>query len=260
MSDNDSSLSIIRRDPLLLPAAGDLRGGDGAVEPMDRPAMFGSEAFDLLVRKHREHELPSDRRERVEQPRKILFVERAVVMSAIAADIGRIDEVERFGTVVAADDIDAVFALDRNAAEASAQLLREGLFRIAQFQRRRAAAVVAERSVYHRGEAQLRADPHRPSPLDGREKRRMLVDMPSVRVDLAAVERSVDHRLECRILRLRHAVEVHQFGVRVVDDLALRSWLGEQHGAAAAEGFRVKRMFGNQRQDMLQEHLLAAIV
>ena len=81
-----------------------------------------------------------------------------------------------------------------------------------------------------------------------------------MRVYLAAVERRVDHRLECRILRLRHAVEVHQFGVRVVDDLARRGRLGEQYGAAAAEGFRVKRMFGNQRQDMLQEHLLAAIV
>lgn len=181
-------------------------------------------------------------------------------MSAVAADIGRIDEVERFGTVVAADDIDAVLALDRNMAEAVAQLLREGFFRIAQFQRRRAAAVVAERPVDHRGEAQLRADPYRPSPLDGREERRMLVDMPCVRVYLAAVERRVDHRLECRILRLRHAVEVHQLGVRVVDDLALRGRLGEQHGAAAAEGFRVKRMFGNQRQDMLQKHLLASIV
>lgn len=227
---------------------------------MDRPAVSSGEAFDLLVREHREHELPFDRRERVEQPRKILLVERAVVVSAIATDIGRIDEVERLGTVVAADDIDAVLALDRNAAEASAQLLGEGLFRIAEFQRRRAAAVVSERPVDHRSEAQLRADPYSPSPLDGREKRRMLVDMPCVRVYLAAVERRVDHRLECRILRLRHAVEVHQFGVRVVDDLALRRWLGEQHGAAAAEGFRVKRMFGNQRQDMLQEHLLAAIV
>lgn len=220
----------------------------------------GGEAFYLLVRKHREHELPFDRRERVEQPRKILLVERTVVVSAVAADIRRIDEVERFGTVVAADDIDAVLALDRNAVEAAAQLLREGFFRIAEFQRRRAAAVVAERPVDHRGEAQLRADPHRPSPLDGREERRMLVDMPCVRVYLAAVERRVDHRLECRILRLRHAVEVHQFGVRVVDDLALRGRLGEQHGAAAAEGFRIERMFGNQRQDMLQKHLLAAIV
>lgn len=227
---------------------------------MDRPAVPGGEAFDFLVREHREHELPFDRRERVEQPRKILLVERAVVVSAVAADIGRIDEVERVGTVVAADDIDAILALDRNAAEAAAQLLREGFFRIAEFQRRRAAAVVAERSVYHRGEAQLRADPHRPSPLDGREERRMLVDMPCVRVYLAAVERRIYHRLECRILRLRHAVEVHQFGVRVVDDLALCGRLGEEYGAAAAEGFRIERMFGNQRQDMLQEHLLAAIV
>lgn len=167
---------------------------------------------------------------------------------------------ERFGTVVAADDIDAVLALDHNAVEAAAQLLREGFFRIAEFQRRRAAAVVAERPVDHRSEAQLRADPHRPSSLDGCEERRMLVDMPTVGVYLAAVERRVDHRLERRILRLRYAVEVHQFGVRVVDDLALRGRLGEQHSAAAAEGFRIERMFGNQRQDMLQKHLLAAIV
>ena len=84
--------------------------------------------------------------------------------------------------------------------------------------------------------------------------------MPCVRMYLAAVERRVDHRFKFGILRLRHAVEVHQFGVRVVDDLALHGRLGEEHGATAAEGFRVKRMFGNQRQDMLQEHLLAAIV
>ena len=88
----------------------------------------------------------------------------------------------------------------------------------------------------------------------------MLIDMPCVRVDLAAVERCVDHRLKFGILCLRHTVEVHQFGVRVVDDLALRGRLGEQHGAAAAESFRVERMFGNQRQDMLQKHLFAAIV
>ena len=88
----------------------------------------------------------------------------------------------------------------------------------------------------------------------------MLIDMPCVRVYLATVERRIDHLLKCRILRLRHAVEVHQLGVRVVDDLALRGRLGEQYGTAAAEGFRIERMFGNQRQDMLQKHLLAAIV
>lgn len=167
---------------------------------------------------------------------------------------------ERPLAVVAPDEVRAVLALDGDAAQTSAQLLGKGLLRIAQLLRRRAAAVVAERPVDHRGEAQLRAYPHRPCPFDGREERRMVVDIPGVRMDLAAVERRIDLRLERRILRLRHAVEVHQFGVRVVDDLALRGRLGEEHGAAAAEGFRVERMCGDQRQDVLQEHLLAAVV
>ena len=53
ISDVPTSVSVIRRNPLLLPAAGDFRGGDGAVEPMDRPAVPGGEALDLLVREHR---------------------------------------------------------------------------------------------------------------------------------------------------------------------------------------------------------------
>ena len=84
--------------------------------------------------------------------------------------------------------------------------------------------------------------------------------MPGVGMDLAAMERCVDQLLERRILRLGHAVEVDQFGVRVVDDLALHGLFGEEHGTTAAEGFRVERMFGDKRQDVFQKHLLAAII
>nr|DAO74591.1 MAG TPA: hypothetical protein [Caudoviricetes sp.] len=88
----------------------------------------------------------------------------------------------------------------------------------------------------------------------------MRVDMPSVCMNLAAVERGFDQFLQGWILRLGYPVKVDQFGVRVVDDLALDGLLGEEYRAPAAEGFGIERMFGDERQDMLQQHLLTAIV
>ena len=82
--------------------------------------MLGDGLLDGRVRKHREHELALDRSERIEQSRKISLVERTVVVPAVAADIGRVDEMERTLAVVAFDEIDAVLALDRNAVEALA--------------------------------------------------------------------------------------------------------------------------------------------
>lgn len=255
-----SNALIVRCYPLFLPAAGDFGCGDRAVETVDMPAAFGGVFLDSRMREHRQHELAFDPGEDGEQLLEIGFVERPVVVAAVGADIRGIHEVEGPFAIVTPDQTDTILAFDSHMVEAAAQLLGEGFLRVAEFLGRRAAAVVAERPVDHRCEAQLRADPYGPCPLDGCEERWVRVDMPGVCMNLAAVERGVDQLLQGRILRLGYAVEVDQFGVRVVDDLALDGLLGEENRAPAAEGFGVERMFGDERQDMLQQHLLAAIV
>lgn len=254
------SQSIVRYDPLLLPTARDLRGRDRAFDAMDLPAVLCGAAFDPGMREHRQHELAAHGSKRLQQPHEIRLVERSVVVAAVAAHIGRIDEMEGFGHVVAPDEMNAVFALDNNMFQPTTQLLGEGFAGIAEFLRRGPRAVIPERAVDHRGKAQLRTYPHGPCPFDGCEEGRMGIDMPCMGVNLAAVECRVDQLLQSRVLHLRHAVEVHQFGVRVVDDLAAYRLLGEEHGTAAAEGLGIERMLGDERQDVLQKHLFAAVV
>ena len=89
---------------------------------------------------------------------------------------------------------------------------------------------------------------------------RVLVDVLGVCVYLAAVERGIDELFEGGILALRHLVEVDEFGVNVVDDLAFDGLFGKQHCAATAERLGVECMFGDQREDVFEEGLLTSVV
>ena len=84
--------------------------------------------------------------------------------------------------------------------------------------------------------------------------------MASVGVLLAGVQGGIDKSLELRVASLGHLVEVDQLGVDVIDDLALRRGLGKEDGAAAAEGFGVELVVGDERQDVFEERLLAAVI
>lgn len=114
------------------------------------------------MREHRQHELAAHGGEHLQQPHEIRFVERSVVVAAVAAHIGRIDEMEGVGRVVASDEMNAIFALDNNMFQSPAQLLSEGFAGIAEFLRCGPRTVIPKRAVDHRGKAQLRTYPHGP--------------------------------------------------------------------------------------------------
>ena len=84
--------------------------------------------------------------------------------------------------------------------------------------------------------------------------------MLGVGVLVARVQAGVDLPLESRIVALRHAVKVDQLLVHVVDDLARYGLLAKEHGASAAVGFRIDPVVGNERQDVFEHRLLAAVV
>ena len=179
---------IVGDYPLLLTPARYLRSGDRALDPVDRPAVLGGVLLDQRMREHRQHELALDGGERFQQVLEVRIVERAVIMSAVSPDIGRIHEVERLRTVVALYDMGAVLALDGDVVQPGAQLGGELVLGVTQLRCGGAVAIVPEGAVYHRGEAELGADPHCPSPLDRGEVRRVLIDMPGVGVLLAGVQ------------------------------------------------------------------------
>ena len=72
------------------------------------------------MRKHRQHELAAHGGERPQQPHEIRFVECSVVVAAIAANIGWIDEMKGVGRIVAFDKMNAVLALNHNMFQSSA--------------------------------------------------------------------------------------------------------------------------------------------
>ena len=74
------------------------------------------------------------------------------------------------------------------------------------------------------------------------------------------VQAGVDLAFECRIVALRHAVEVDQLLVHIVDYFTLDRLLAEEYGTAAAIGFGIDLMFGNERQDVFEHRLLAAVI
>lgn len=120
---------------------------------MYRPAEARNVLADPIVREHRQHELALHLRKNSQQLFQVLLVEGIRVVTAVAADIGRIDEMERLRTIVAADDVFAVFALNGDVRKALTDRLRKLILTVEELERRRAAAVVAERTVEHRGEA-----------------------------------------------------------------------------------------------------------
>ena len=145
--------SVVSYHPLLLPAAGLFGGRDLPLDGMYRPAEARNVFTDSIVREHRQHELARHLRENSQQLFQVLLVEGIRVVTAVGAHIGRIDEVERLRTIVTADDVFAVLALHGDVRKALTDRFRELILAVEELERRRAAAVVAERTVKHRGEA-----------------------------------------------------------------------------------------------------------
>ena len=168
---------IVASDPLFLPSAGSLAGGDGAVKRVDMPAEAVGILPDPGMREHRQHELSLAGGEYLQQLLEILLIERPVVMGAVRSHVGRIHKVEGSLAVVALEHIDAVLALDRDMVEPAAERLCEVILGIAEFLGGCPLAVIAEGAVQHGGKAELRTHPDGPSPLHWIEELRMGVDV-----------------------------------------------------------------------------------
>lgn len=146
---------IIHDHPLFLPAAGLFGCRYAALDFVDSPAVEGSIFAQQIMWEHRQHKLSDDFRENFEQFRKILFTERACIVSTVATHVGGIHEVECLRAVVPLDHVFAIFALDGNVREALAQHFGKVVLGIEELEVGRTAAVVTERAVEHRGKAQL---------------------------------------------------------------------------------------------------------
>lgn len=144
---------IVYHNPLfLLPPRG-FGCRNCAVEAVDRPAEFLREAFDGRVREHGEHKPAFDLGKDREQSFEVCLVECSIVVSAVAADIRWIDEVECTLAVITGDHAQSILTFDGDAAEPFAQFLSESFFTIAELLGGGTTAVVAERTVDHRCEA-----------------------------------------------------------------------------------------------------------
>ena len=88
----------------------------------------------------------------------------------------------------------------------------------------------------------------------------MPVDEPRHVVLLSAVDRA--QHLEAQGVEIRHdgTVKVDQLAVQVVDHIDPHGTLGEEQGSTAGEDFRIDIMFGNERQNILEHGLLAAVI
>ena len=222
--------------------------------------MFVGVLLEHRVRKHGQHELSLDSDKGIQEVPEVLLPEEAVVVTAIGTDIRRINEVEGILTVITLYDVGTVLALDGHVVQPCTQILGKLILCVPELLSGRPVTVIAERAVDHRGEAQLGAQPHGPGTLHRREILRKLIDVPGVGVLLPRVERAVDQALKSRVFRLGDLVEVHQFGVDIVDNLALRRLLGKEDCAASAERLGVEAMLRDERQDVLQERLLPAVI
>lgn len=84
--------------------------------------------------------------------------------------------------------------------------------------------------------------------------------MPGMGVLIPAMQCGVDFGFQHNIVPFGHEIEVYEAPVDVVNDLAAGRFFGEQDGTAAAERLGVQRVLRDQRQDVFQHPLLAAII
>ena len=94
---------LVAYHPLLLLTTGGLGGGDGTLDTVDDPVVFVGIALDIIIGEHREHKLTLELCEELKGSRQEALAEDALVVSAVATDVGWVDEVEGLGRVVTAD-------------------------------------------------------------------------------------------------------------------------------------------------------------
>ena len=92
---------------------------------MDDPSVLLCVPIDHLKREHCQQELPFDGFEQLQKLLHVPLVERIFVVAAVGVHVGRIDEVERIGSVVASDHVEGIAVLDGHVLQPPAEILRK---------------------------------------------------------------------------------------------------------------------------------------
>lgn len=108
---------IVAYHPLLLLTTGGFGGGDGALDTVDDPAVFVGIALDIIIGEHREHKLTLELSEEVKESQQVALAEHALIVTTVTTDVGRVDEVEGIGRVVASDYLEGIPIFDRRIAQ-----------------------------------------------------------------------------------------------------------------------------------------------
>lgn len=210
---------------------------------------------------HGQHELTLDTGEYLEQAVQVIFVEHSRIMAHIRAHIGRIHEMKGRRGIESGQHLESVVVFDGTFFEQILKLGQKAVFGSEDPAASLAcSAGIGKRTGKYAGESQPAERSYGPGPLDRTEVVRMPVDEPGHVVLFAAVGRA--QHLEAQGIEVRHdgTVKVDQLAVKVVDNIDPDWLLGEEQGSASGEDFRIDIMFGQERQDILEHGLLAAVI
>lgn len=210
---------------------------------------------------HGQHELTLDTGEYLKQADKVIPTEHPRIMTHIRTHIGRIHEMKGRRGIESGKHLESVVVLDGTFFEQIPELGQKAVFGCEDsgtaFSR---SACIGERAGEHAGESQPAERSYGPGPLDRTEVVRMPVDEPRHVVLFAAVGRA--QHLEAQGIEIRDdgTVKVDQLAVQVVDHIDPYGIFGKKKGSTAGKDFRIDIMFGNERQNILEHGLLAAVI
>lgn len=109
-------------------------------------------------------------------------------MAAVAVDVGRVDEMESFGGVIASDDFQGVTVLDGDMFEAGAKMFSKIVFGVRQFLGHATGEVISEGAIKHAGETCFAKNPDSPCTLGLIEELGIVENMCCMGVHVTAMQ------------------------------------------------------------------------